>query len=70
MQTSEQINEIATALVAVQAQVAHVKATHAGNVNNRYASLADVIDTVRPVLIEHGIAVVQSLRICWPTIGW
>ena len=60
MQTSEQINEITVALLAVQAQVGHVKATHAGNVNNRYATLAEVIDTVRPSLIEHGIAVVQS----------
>ena len=32
MQTSEQINEITVALLAVQAQVGHVKATHAGNV--------------------------------------
>ena len=40
MQTSEQITEIAAALLAVQGQVAHVKATHAGNVNNRYATLA------------------------------
>ena len=60
MQTSENIDEIAAALVAVQKQVGHVKATHAGNVNNRYASLADVLDTVRPALTEHGIAVVQS----------
>ena len=38
MQTSEQINEISTALVAVQAQVSHVKATRTGNVGNHYAT--------------------------------
>ena len=60
MQTSEGIGEIATALVAAQKDMSHVKATHAGNVNNRYASLADVIDAVRPALNQHGIAVIQS----------
>ena len=59
MQTSEQINEIATALVAVQAKLENVTPGASGQFGS-YLTLGDVLNAVRPVLTENGIAVIQS----------
>ena len=59
MQTSEQINELAAALVAVQAEIENV-APQSDAHYGKYASLDDVLTVVRPALTAQGIAVVQS----------
>ena len=60
MQTSEQINELAAALVAVQAEIENVDTDSEGTMGNKYSQLSTVLGTVRPVLAKHGIAMIQS----------
>ena len=61
MKHSESITKLAVALVAAQGEL---KAVGKDAVNphfkNRYASLDSIIDTVRPVLARHNLAVVQG----------
>jgi hypothetical protein len=61
MQKSESIKEIATALSAAQGEVENATK---GSVNphfkSRYADLAEIINTVRPVFSKHGLSIVQS----------
>ena len=61
MQTSEQINEIATALSAAQAEIEGA-AKDADNpfFRSKYADLASVWGACRAPLTKHGLAVVQS----------
>ena len=59
MNTSEHIDAIATALVAVQAKLENVTPGASGQFGS-YLTLGDVLNAVRPVLTEHGIAVIQS----------
>lgn len=61
MRSSDSIANIAAALVAAQADI---KSVHKDRENthfkNRYATLDTILETVRPVLAKHGLAVVQS----------
>lgn len=60
MKTSESIDKISLALVAMQAESCHaVFDSKNPHFKNRYASLAEVIDTVKPVLAKHHLAVIQ-----------
>lgn len=58
---SEQINELAAALVKAQASL---KAAPYNRTNphfkNKYADLASVLDTIRKPLADHGLAVTQT----------
>lgn len=59
---SEQINEIAKALAAAQAEL-EPAAKNAQNphLHNRYADLSAVYDAIRKVLPKHGLAVTQVM---------
>jgi hypothetical protein len=59
IRTSESINEIATALVQVQAKLQAVKKDAKGN-RSKYATINNVLEEVRPKLNESGIALLQS----------
>ena len=66
MRASEQIDQLAQALVAAQAEfptvtkgkVARVPTKGGGEYSYRYADLPDVLAAVQPVLTKHGLAVV------------
>ena len=62
MISSNEINEIATALVAAQAEFSAVPK---GSVNpffkSKYAALPDVVAHAAPVLAKHGLSVTQSI---------
>ncbi len=61
MKTSEQINELATALAAAQAEMKNAKLNKVNpHFKSRYADLAEIRDTVTPALTKHGIAIVQG----------
>ena len=68
MRKSETIGEIAKALAAAQAKMPTVTKDHTatvpmksgGKFTYNYASLADTMQAVLPILSEHGIAVIQS----------
>lgn len=63
-ETSEQINEIAKALVAAQlAMKAAVKDAKNPHLRNKYADLASVREAVLPVFLANGIAVTQGAAI-------
>ena len=56
------LNELATALAAAQAEMANPRFDKVNpGFRSKYASLAAVRDAVVPVLSRHGIAVVQNL---------
>lgn len=58
---SEQLNEIATALAIAQGEIENaVKNSNNPHFRSKYADLAEILNTVRPVFAKHGIAVVQS----------
>jgi hypothetical protein len=62
MRTSEQINELATALAKAQAEMKNAKLNKVNpHFKSRYADLAEIRDTVTPALSKHGIAVVHGL---------
>jgi hypothetical protein len=60
MKSSEQINELATALSQAQAEFPTV-AKSADNpfFKSKYANLASIIETVKPILGKYGLSVVQ-----------
>lgn len=60
MKSSEQINELATALSLAQAEFPTV-AKSADNpfFKSKYANLASIIETVKPILGKYGLSVVQ-----------
>lgn len=61
MYASESINELATALALAQGEVENASKTSSNpHFRSRYADLAEIINTVRPVFSKHGLAVVQS----------
>lgn len=61
MQRSESIADIAAALALAQAEIENATKNAANpHFRSRYADLAEVLNTARPVLAKHGIAVVQS----------
>jgi len=60
MKTSETIELISAALVSMQAEAQHANFDSKNpHFKSKYASLAEVIDTAKPVLAKHGLAVVQ-----------
>jgi hypothetical protein len=61
MRTSEQINELATALAAAQAEMKNATLNKVNpHFKSKYADLAMIRDTVTPALAKNGIAVVQG----------
>ena len=67
MRTSEQINELATALAKAQAEMKNARLNKQNpHFKSRYADLAEIRDTVTPALSKNGIAVVHGLG---PTDG-
>jgi len=60
MKTSESIELISAAIVAMQSESEHANFDSKNpHFKSKYASLAEVIDTVKPVLAKHGLAIVQ-----------
>ncbi len=60
MKTSESIVNLSAALVAAQADARNATFDSVNpHFKNRYASLAEVIETMKPVLANHGLAIVQ-----------
>lgn len=61
MKRSEEIAELAKALVAFQGEVSNPKNSTANSFfESKYAPLPDVLNVVRPLLSKHGLCVVQS----------
>lgn len=62
MRTSEQIDQIGTALAKAQAKMTHA-AFDAVNpaFKSKYATLASIVDAIRPALSANGICYVQSI---------
>ena len=62
MATSEQIGELAAALVSAQSEFSTVpKDSNNPYFKSKYAALPEVIQTASPVLAKHGLAVSQFL---------
>ena len=62
MRTSEQIDQLATALAAAQAEMKNAKLNKQNpHFKSRYADLAEIRDTVTPPLAKHGIAAVHGM---------
>ena len=60
MNRSEQINELAGALALAQAELENAtKSSNNPHFKSKYADLAEVLNTVRPVLAKHGLSFVQ-----------
>jgi hypothetical protein len=60
MNKSEQINELATALAKAQSEIENAsKGSSNPHFKSKYADLAEVLNTVRPVLAAHGLSVAQ-----------
>jgi hypothetical protein len=56
-----QLNELAPALSAAQAEMVGIKKTKQNpHLKNKYAGLDDILDVVRPVLAKHGLSLVQG----------
>ena len=61
MRTSENIDQLATALAAAQAEMKNAKLNKVNpHFKSKYADLACIRDTVTPALSKHGIAVVNG----------
>lgn len=59
-QSSESLAGLAKAMVAAQAEIENaVKNATNPHFRNNYADLAEVINTTRPILTKHGLAVIQ-----------
>jgi len=62
MANSQDINELASALVAAQAEFSAVpKGSSNPLFKSKYAALPDVVASASPVLAKHGLAVTQSI---------
>ncbi|HET8729762.1 MAG TPA: ERF family protein [Moraxellaceae bacterium] len=60
MQKSDQINELAAALAKAQGEIENASKNAANpHFKSKYADLAEVINTVRPVFAKHGLSVTQ-----------
>ncbi len=60
MKTSESIDLISAALVAMQGEAQHANFDSKNpHFKSKYASLAEIIDTVKPILAKHELAVIQ-----------
>jgi hypothetical protein len=62
MGKSQEINELAAALVSAQAEFSAVpKGSNNPFFKSKYAALPDVVASASPVLAKHGLAVTQSI---------
>ena len=61
MNTSEQINEIAPALVKVQGDMVAIKDADNPFFKSKYAPLDEILKSVRPTLEANGLTVIQSM---------
>lgn len=59
MKTSEQIDQLATALAAAQAEMPSIKKEGKSH-HGKYATLEDIIASASPILSKHGLSLVQS----------
>jgi hypothetical protein len=60
MNMSEQINDLATALALAQVEMENASKNAANpHYKSKYADLAEVLNTVRPVFAKHGLSVTQ-----------
>lgn len=60
MNMSEQIDQLATALATAQMKLENASKNAANpHFRSKYADLAEVLNTVRPVFAEHGLSVTQ-----------
>lgn len=60
MNKSESIAALSAALAKAQAEMSNAsKSSENPHFKSRYADLAEVLNTVRPVMAKHGIAVIQ-----------
>lgn len=60
VQKSEDIKELATALCLAQSEFENAKKTSSNPFfKSKYADLAEVLDTIKPVLNRHGLSVTQ-----------
>ena len=61
MRTSENIDQLATALASAQSEMKNAKLNKINpHFKSKYADLAEIRDTVTPALSKHGIAVVNG----------
>ena len=61
MRTSENIDQLATALASAQSEMKNAKLNKVNpHFKSKYADLAEIRDTVTPALSKHGIAVVNG----------
>jgi hypothetical protein len=61
VKTSESIAHLAAALVQAQAEIKSIhKDRENSHFRNKYATLDAIVETVRPILAKHGLAVVQG----------
>lgn len=71
MQTSESINELATALAKAQGQIkGAVKDAENPHFRSKYADLASVWDACRAALTANGLSVIQAPRGVHTDGGW
>jgi len=60
MNKSEQINELAVAMAVAQGELENAsKNANNPHFKSKYADLAEVLNTVRPVFASHGLSIVQ-----------
>ncbi len=62
MKTSEETNELATALAKIQGEIKNVpKESTNPHFKSKYADLASDLDIVRPVCSRHGVGITQTM---------
>jgi len=65
MRTSEQVNELATALAKAQGEFKPIPKNRTITIPNRgpyaYAELPAILEVVRPTLSKHGLAIIQAI---------
>lgn len=70
MQSSEQIDQLATALAAAQGETEHASKDRTNPAfKSRYADLASVLDACREPLSRHGIAIMQAPSVDGSTVS-
>lgn len=71
MQSSEQVNELATALAKAQGQIkGAVKDAENPHFRSKYADLASVWDACRHALSANGLSILQAPRGVVSEVGW
>ena len=64
MKSSETLSALAKALVSAQKDLKHAALDSTNpHFRSKYASLASIIDTVRPALAKHALAVIQVVQV-------